>query len=38
MRGIAIRWLTLTAAILMASYLLGGIHVNGFFSALAAAA
>jgi len=38
MRGIAIRWLTLTAAILMASYLLGGIHVDGFFSALAAAA
>jgi len=38
MRGIAIRWLTLTAAILMASYLMGGIHVDGFFSALAAAA
>ena len=38
MRGIAIRWLTLTAAILIASYLLSGIHVEGFFSALAAAA
>lgn len=38
MRGIAIRWLTLTAAILMASYLVSGIHVDGFFSALAAAA
>jgi putative membrane protein len=38
MRGIAIRWLTLTAAILMASYLIGGIHVDGFFTALSAAA
>lgn len=38
MRGIAIRWLTLTAAILMASYLLSGVQVDGFFSALAAAA
>jgi putative membrane protein len=38
MRGIAIRWLTLTAAILVASYLFEGIKVGGFFSALAAAA
>ena len=38
MRGIAIRWLTLTAAILVASYLFDGIRVGGFFSALAAAA
>jgi putative membrane protein len=37
-RGIAIRWLTLTAAILVASYLLDGIRVGGFFSALGAAA
>jgi putative membrane protein len=38
MRGIAIRWLTLTGAILLASYLMDGIHVRGFFSALGAAA
>jgi putative membrane protein len=38
MRGIAIRWLTLTGAILVASYLLNGIHVAGFGSALGAAA
>jgi putative membrane protein len=38
MRGIAIRWLTLTGAILLASYLLNGIHVTGFMSALGAAA
>ncbi|MDA8142230.1 MAG: phage holin family protein [Desulfobacteraceae bacterium] len=38
MRGIAIRWLTLTAAILAASYLLDGIQVASFFSALGAAA
>lgn len=38
MRGIALRWLTLTFAILLASYLLDGIHVSGFFSALGAAA
>lgn len=38
MRGIALRWLTLTLAILLASYLLEGIRVGGFFSALGAAA
>lgn len=38
MRGLAIRWITLTAAILMASYLLDGIRVSGFFSAFMAAA
>lgn len=38
MRGIVFRWLTLTCAILVASYLLNGIHVSGFFSALGAAA
>lgn len=38
MRGLALRWLTLTGAILLASYLLGGIKVSGFFSALGAAA
>jgi putative membrane protein len=32
--GILIRWLILTAAIIITSYLLDGIHVSGFFSAL----
>jgi len=36
--GIVIRWVILTAAIMFASYLLDGIHVSGFFSALFAAA
>ncbi len=38
MRMLFIRWLTLTAAIVVASYLLEGIHISGFFSALCAAA
>ncbi|HKL49261.1 MAG TPA: phage holin family protein [Desulfuromonadales bacterium] len=38
MRGILLRWLFLTIAILAAAYLLGGIEVSGFFSALLAAA
>lgn len=38
MRGIALRWLTLTGAVLMASYLLDGIQVRSFFSAIGAAA
>ncbi len=38
MRGIGLRWLTLTVAIMIASYLLDGIKVGGFFSALGAAA
>ncbi len=36
--GLLIRWLILTAAILIASYLIDGIHVSGFFSAFFAAA
>jgi putative membrane protein len=38
MRGIAFRWLTLTGAIILAAYLLDGIRVSGFGSALFAAA
>jgi len=38
MNGIVLRWLTLTAAILLTAYLMGGIHVTSFFSALGAAA
>jgi putative membrane protein len=38
MRGILIRWLILTGAIMIASYLLDGIRVSGFFSAFFAAA
>ena len=38
MRGIILRWLTLTLAILMASYLLSGIQISGFGAAVAAAA
>ncbi len=38
MRGILPRWLLLTAAILLAAYLIDGIEVGGFFSAFAAAA
>jgi len=37
MNGLLIRWLTLTAAILVAAYLFGGIQVAGFGSALFAA-
>ena len=33
-----VRWLTLTAAILVSAYLIDGIRVDGFFSALCAAA
>ena len=36
--GIFIRWLILTIAILIASYLVDGIRVSGFFSAFFAAA
>jgi len=36
--GLLIRWLILTAAIIVASYLLEGIHISGFFSAFLAAA
>ena len=38
MRGIFIRWLILTVAIITASYLLDGISVSGFFSAFFTAA
>jgi len=38
MRGILLRWLILTAAILAAAYLLDGIEIRDFLSALLAAA
>ncbi len=38
MKGILVRWLVLTVAIIFASYLISGIQVSGFFSALFAAA
>jgi putative membrane protein len=38
MKGIIIRWLILTAAIMATPYVVSGIHVAGFKSALAAAA
>ena len=38
MEGIFVRWLILTAAILVTSYLMQGIEVESFFSALLAAA
>ena len=38
MKGIFLRWIILTIAVIIASYLLEGIHVSGFFSALFAAA
>ena len=38
MKGLFVRWLVLTAAILCASYLIDGIEVQGFFSALLTAA
>jgi putative membrane protein len=38
MNGLFIRWLTLTGAILFTAYLLNGIQVEGFLSALLAAA
>ena len=36
--GLLIRWLALTAAIVIASYLISGIEITGFFSAFFAAA
>jgi putative membrane protein len=38
MLGIAIRWLVLTAAILLCAYLIDGIYLSSFSSALGAAA
>jgi putative membrane protein len=36
--GLLVRWLVLTAAIMVASYLINGIEISGFFSAFFAAA
>lgn len=36
-KGMIIKWLLLTAAIMVTAYLLDGIHVSGFLSALLAA-
>lgn len=38
MKGLAVRWLILTAAITVAAYLMEGIRVSGFFTALFTAA
>lgn len=38
MKGLLIRWLILSAAIIVASYMIDGIHVSGFLSACFAAA
>jgi len=38
MPGMFIRWLILTASIIIASYVIGGIYVESFFSAFFAAA
>ena len=38
MMGLLIRWLIVTAAIILASYLLDGIEIKNFFSAFFAAA
>ena len=38
MKGIVVRWLFLTVAIFMAAYLIDGIRVSGFFTAVLAAA
>jgi len=38
MRGLLIRWLVLTGSVIICSFLLDGIQVSGFFSALFAAA
>ena len=38
MKGILVRWLLLAVAIFMAAYMIDGIHVSGFFSAVMAAA
>ncbi len=38
MKGLVIRWLILTLAVIAASYLIEGIRVGGFFSAFLAAA
>jgi len=38
MRGLFLRWIVLTVSILFTSYIVEGIYVRGFFSALFAAA
>lgn len=38
MRGLAVRWVILAGAIMVASYLLDGIEIAGFFPVLGAAA
>lgn len=38
MRGLILRWLTLTLAIVATAYLMEGIRITGFWAALAAAA
>lgn len=38
MKGLAVRWVILAGAIMVASYLLDGIVITGFFPALGAAA
>ncbi len=38
MRGLLVRWVLLTIAMILTSYLVGGIYVAGFFSAFFAAA
>ena len=38
MKGLLLRWLVLTVAIMLTAYLMDGIQVSGFFSALFAAA
>ena len=38
MKGILVRWLLLAVAIFMAAYMIEGIHVSGFMSAVMAAA
>ncbi|MCE5336646.1 MAG: phage holin family protein [Desulfobacteraceae bacterium] len=37
MNGLLLRWVLLTVAIMLTPYLVGGIYVSGFFSALFAA-
>ncbi len=38
MQGLFFRWLILTAAIVICAYMIDGIYVSGFFSAIVAAA
>ena len=38
MKVLLLRWLTLTLAVIVTAYLMDGIHISGFFSAVLAAA